>query len=126
MIYEPVPVVALETHGSACFYHSVSVNPGRWHSDKELPDGISSTVDDQHNVTVAHLANLTSRASSLGASSPSAGVVSMALARLGGITCITVPDEMSMRASGLFAGKGNYFQKAPRILIRFRGPQVFG
>jgi len=32
-----VPVVAMETHGSNCFYHSVSVHGGQFNSAKVLP-----------------------------------------------------------------------------------------
>jgi len=61
-------------------------------------------VDEMNKVKVAHISRLTSRASSLGATSPSAGVVKLALDRQGGMTCVTVSDEMSMDASVSFAG----------------------
>ncbi len=104
-----VPIIALETHGSACFYHSVSVNTGRWNADKPLKTGITTVFDESYNVKVAHVEKLTSRAASLGATSPAAGVVKMALERAGGINCITVPDEMSMEACGYFAGVFSVF-----------------
>lgn len=55
-------------------------------------------------VRVAHLAALSSRATSLGASAPSAGVVPMALQRKGGVRCVSVSDERAMEAALRFAG----------------------
>ena len=97
-----VPVVALETHGSACFYHSVAAN--RKPTD-DAPAGVSLRTDDTHGVRVAHVAELKSKATSLGASEPSAGVVRAALDRAGGVKCVTVPDEVTMQLAGAFAGE---------------------
>ncbi len=48
------PLVTLETHGSACFYHSMAMNNRRdW--DYEAPTGISERLDDEHGVAIAHL-----------------------------------------------------------------------
>lgn len=96
-----VPVVALETHGSACFYHSVAAN--RTHA--EAPAGVTLRTDNTHDVRVAHIAELKSKATSLGASEPSAGVVRAALDRAGGVKCVTVPDEATMQLAGAFAGE---------------------
>lgn len=96
--------MALETHGSACFYNSISLNSGQWQDGKSPLDGITESFDEQHSVKIAHVKNLTSKASSLGATSPSAGVVDMALRRRGSITCATIPDEMAMHTTRLFAG----------------------
>lgn len=100
-----VPIVAAETHGSNCFYHSVSLNPGRWNSSQDLPAGITAAHNAAHNVKVARLEKQTSLATSLGATSPSPGVVKMALEREGGVKCVSQPDEMAMQAARLFAGQ---------------------
>ena len=93
-----VPVVALETHGSACFYHSVAAN----RAPTEPPAGVTLRTD---GVRVAHIAELKSKATSLGASEPSAGVVRAALDRAGGVKCVTMPDEATMQLAGAFAGE---------------------
>lgn len=99
----PVPLVTLETHGSACFYHSMAMNHRQaW--NYETPLGITEETDEKHSVAIAHLDKIESLASSLGASSPSAGVVKMALERKGRSICVTVPDELSMQSTCLFAG----------------------
>ena len=69
------------------------------HEDKVL-----ELYDTTHKVAVAHI-NLTSRATSLGASSPAPGVVKMSLDRKVPVTCVKIPDELSMRTAELFAGK---------------------
>jgi L-serine/L-threonine ammonia-lyase len=96
-----VPVVALETHGIACFYHSVAAN----RTPTEAPAGVTLRTDHTHDVRVAHIAELKSKATSLGASEPSAGVVRAALDRAGGVKCVTVPDEATMQLAGAFAGE---------------------
>ena len=97
-----MPVVALETHGSACFYHSVAAN--RAPTD-DGPTGVTLRTDSTHGVRVAHIAELNSKATSLGASEPSAGVVRAALDRAGGVKCVTVPDEVTMQLAVAFAGE---------------------
>ena len=103
----PVLVAALETRGSACFYQSIAVNS--WNQGKALPDGVSTVIDEHENIKIAHLSEITSRATSLGASSPAAGVVKLGLERRSNLACITVPDELSMKAALLFAGKSFKF-----------------
>ncbi|EGO03866.1 hypothetical protein SERLA73DRAFT_175550 [Serpula lacrymans var. lacrymans S7.3] len=110
--WEDVPVVALGTHGANCFYHSVSLNT--WNSTSASTDPVDIVavaenapydvvLDPEHDVTITHLRELTSRASSLAATSPSAGVVKLAIERPGGVKCVCVPDEMSMWAARTFA-----------------------
>ena len=70
----------------------------------ETPKGISEEKDEKHGIAIAHLDKIESLASSLGASSPSAGVVKMALEREGRSICVTVQDELSMQATRSFAG----------------------
>ena len=92
----------METHGSNCFYQSLALNAGSFAGDvtsRRPPDGTRAEHCEEHNVTVAHLAKLTSRASSLGASSPAAGVVKMALQRSGGVKSVCIPDEMAMQST---------------------------
>ncbi|KLO10569.1 tryptophan synthase beta subunit-like PLP-dependent enzyme [Schizopora paradoxa] len=100
--WDDIPLVILETHGSACFYHSMAMN-NREAWTYETPKGISEGEDEKHGVAIAHLSKIESLASSLGASSPSAGVVKMALEREGRSVCVTVPDELSMQSTRLFA-----------------------
>ena len=59
---------------------------------------------DTRTARVAHLASLSSRATSLGASSPSPSVVAMALHRKGGVRCVSVSDERAMEAALRFTG----------------------
>ena len=102
-----VPVVALETIGSDCFYHSMSLNGGRFNSSsRALPSDLDVKVvyDETHDVYLAHLNSFHSKASgSLGASQPAAGVMKMALEYEGGVKCVSVPDGLSMETSALFA-----------------------
>jgi L-serine/L-threonine ammonia-lyase len=110
---DPVPVVAMETHGSNCFYHSVSVNAGQFNSAKVLPQDVETWHDEGHNVSLARVKKLKSRASSLGASSPAPAVVKMALEREGGIKCVCVPDELAMQTNISFAGAFRLVISAP-------------
>lgn len=102
----PVPIAALETIGSDCFYYSMSLNNGRFNCvNKTLPRGVNLVHDEANDVALAHFEGFSSKASgSLGASQPSARVVKMALERKGGIKCMTVQDELSMQAATCFAG----------------------
>ncbi|KAF7322786.1 PALP domain-containing protein [Mycena chlorophos] len=100
--WEDVQIVALETIGSDCFYHSMALNRGA--SPTSLPDGVTVLRDEVNNVALARFSTFSSKASgSLGASSPAAGVVKMALDRAGPVTCVTLPDELSMQAASAFA-----------------------
>ena len=99
-----VPIIAVETIGSNCFYDSVSLNSGQSNSiAKALPQGVD--LVEKNGVLLAKFNGFSSKASgSLGASQPAAEVVKMALARKGGVRCVSVPDELSMQAAGSFAG----------------------
>ncbi|ETW85554.1 hypothetical protein HETIRDRAFT_438326 [Heterobasidion irregulare TC 32-1] len=98
--WDDVPIITLETHGSSCFYQSVMANRFSSHT---LPNGTSVRYDEKNDVKLVHIHNLTSKASSLGASEPSGGVVKMALERKGRVKCVTIPDELSMKTGRLFA-----------------------
>jgi L-serine/L-threonine ammonia-lyase len=80
-----VPIVALKTIGSDCFYISISLNNGRVDREKEvLPPGVNLVYDEKHSVHLAHFTSFSSKASgSLGESEPAASVVRMALERMG-------------------------------------------
>ncbi|KAJ7489931.1 tryptophan synthase beta subunit-like PLP-dependent enzyme [Mycena galericulata] len=100
--WDDVPIVALETIGSDSFYHSMALN--RQGGDVVLPEGVTVVHDEAHDVQLAHFNSFWSKASgSLGASSPAAGVVKKALQRAGRVTCVSVPDELSMQAACSFA-----------------------
>ncbi|KAJ7098139.1 tryptophan synthase beta subunit-like PLP-dependent enzyme [Mycena belliarum] len=100
--WDDVPIVALETIGSNCFYHSMALN--RKGPSAALPEGVTAVHDAVHDVQLAHFSSFSSKASgSLGASQPVAGVVKMALEREGGVRCVSVPDELSMQAACKFA-----------------------
>lgn len=60
--------------------------------------------DEAHDVEVAHI-QLTSMVTSLGATHPAPAVVKMALDRPGSVRCVTVPDELTMQATRMFAGE---------------------
>ncbi|KAI0033234.1 tryptophan synthase beta subunit-like PLP-dependent enzyme [Vararia minispora EC-137] len=98
--WDRVPIFALETHGSNCFFESIAANEG---DIPAAPDNVTIRTDDFHGVKVARLHKLTSKATSLGASEASAGVVKMALSHAGGVKSITIPDQMSMRTVKSFA-----------------------
>ncbi|CDO70686.1 hypothetical protein BN946_scf184798.g1 [Trametes cinnabarina] len=105
--WDDVPLVAVETHGSNCFYQSLSLNVGPFAGDvasRPVPEGTTARLCSEHDVAVAHLSALTSKATSLGASSPSPAVVKKALERKGGVKSVCVPDEMAMQAALNFAG----------------------
>jgi len=101
--WDDVPVIALETTGSNCFYQSLALNHGAFPITAEPADGVRPVHCNKYDVTVAHLPTLTSRATSLGASSPASGPVRMALDRKGGIKSACVDDELAMQAGLLFA-----------------------
>lgn len=68
--------------------------------------GVTDEVDimTEDGVKIAHLKKLTSKATSLAATSPSPGVVKMALTWGGGVRCLSVPDEITMGTACSFAG----------------------
>ncbi|KAG6840704.1 hypothetical protein C0991_004948 [Blastosporella zonata] len=105
--WDDVPLIALETIGSNCFYHSLSLNAPRFNNvSKTLPPSVALVppTSDTHGVSLAHLHQFTSKASgSLGASQPSSRVVQMALERAGRVVTASVPDELSMQAQTAFA-----------------------
>ncbi|KAG1884542.1 tryptophan synthase beta subunit-like PLP-dependent enzyme [Suillus subluteus] len=108
--WDEVPVVALETTGSNCFYNAIAINTRNFTSkvpivpSAEAEDSSPYTVEivEEHNIAIPHMKALNSRATSLGATSPAPGVVRMAVDRAGGIKCACIPDEMAMHTARLF------------------------
>ncbi|CCM02876.1 uncharacterized protein FIBRA_04990 [Fibroporia radiculosa] len=94
--WDDVPLITLETHGSNCFHQSLALNSTMPPATDMIPNEAEIKHIASHGVKVAHLPVLTSRASSLGASSPAPGVVRMALDREGGIRSVCVSDEFAM------------------------------
>ncbi|PIL23788.1 hypothetical protein GSI_13538 [Ganoderma sinense ZZ0214-1] len=104
--WDNVPLVTVETHGSNCFYQSLSLNEGPFAgstASRAPPEGTSVEDCKEHNVTLARLAKLNSRATSLGATSPSGAVVKKALDRNSGVKSICIPDELAMQTALCFA-----------------------
>ncbi|KAF6764897.1 tryptophan synthase beta subunit-like PLP-dependent enzyme [Ephemerocybe angulata] len=103
--WEDVPIVAIETIGSDCFYHSMSLNKDRFNAtERKLPPGVDLVHDEANDVYLAHFNSFSSKAfGSLGASEPAPAIVRMALDWPGGVKCITVPDGISMETLALFA-----------------------
>ncbi|KAI3601239.1 serine dehydratase [Moniliophthora roreri] len=103
--WDDVPIIALETIGCNCFHHSFLLNTGA-SSDfaTKLPPSTTKVHDEGENVDMVHFHEFSSKASgSLGASQPSAHVLKMALERQGDVRCVSVQDELSMRAAIRFA-----------------------
>jgi len=111
--WSDVTVVGCETVGSNCFHRTMVANDSFANGNESpfptpapLTEGV--TVHDEGSVKIASLEKLTSRAASLGATSPSSRVVATALKR-GKIRCVSVPDQLSMEACGLFAEEQKMF-----------------
>ncbi|KAG2071654.1 tryptophan synthase beta subunit-like PLP-dependent enzyme [Suillus decipiens] len=108
--WDEVPIVALETTGSNCFYNAIAINTRNFTSkvpimpSTEVEDSSPYTVKivEELHVAIPYMKALKSRAASLGASSPAPGVVRMAVDRAGGIKCACIPDEMAMHTARLF------------------------
>ena len=115
-----VPIVALETMGSDCFYHSMSLNKGRFNAEeKKLPPTVDLVYDEANDVYLAHFNRFDSKASgSLGASEPAPAVVRMALDWPGGVRCVSVPDAISMETLALFASKSDVYFHEVGLLMR--------
>lgn len=102
-----VSIVALETIGADCFYHSVHANRQPLLSDVKsppFPTGATKFYDETNGVHLTQLPAITSVASSLGALSPSPGAVKMAVQRKDNLLCVLVPDILSMQTALMFAG----------------------
>jgi len=96
-----VPIVTVETSGANCFYSSIALNEN-WAGSFGVTDEVDIMTED--GVKIAHLKKLTSKATSLAATSPSPGVVKMALTWGGSVRCLSIPDEITMNTACSFAG----------------------
>jgi len=113
--WDNVPIIALETHGSNCFYHANSLNTQGFCSkiprlSTDIPPEAPYTVqmNEEYQVEIPYMSELTSRAASLGATSPAPGVVYMALNHVGGVKCVCIPDELAMFAARGFADEHKF------------------
>ncbi|KAI6038983.1 tryptophan synthase beta subunit-like PLP-dependent enzyme [Pisolithus marmoratus] len=107
--WDDVPVIALETHGSNCFYQANALNTQGFTSKSctfppEIPNDQSYTVEinSEHTVAIPHLRALHSRAVSLGATYAAPEVVRMALDHPAGVKCVCIADELAMYSAQLF------------------------
>jgi len=96
-----VPIVTVETSGANCFYSSIALNED-WAGSFGVTDEVDIMTED--GIKIAHLKKLTSKATSLAATSPSPGVVKMALTWGGSVRCLSIPDEITMNTACSFAG----------------------
>ncbi|KIM27858.1 hypothetical protein M408DRAFT_31486, partial [Serendipita vermifera MAFF 305830] len=134
--WQDVPVVGIETSGSACFYHSMQSNRQSAEiAASLLPEGATTSLVKAEPISIVHLAAITSRATSLGASTPSIGAVAIALKRKGSVHCVTISDERAMSASLQFAGDHSVVTElacsatlvpayTPHLLDHILGPQA--
>ncbi|KAG8984278.1 hypothetical protein FRB94_006190 [Tulasnella sp. JGI-2019a] len=106
--WKDVPIVALETQGANCFYESMLANRTTESTKNASIAPASFTLDETYNVHIAHLNNVTSRAACLGATSPSAGIVRMALDRKSPVKCVCMSDQMSLTSAIKFSGQSQY------------------
>ncbi|KAI6036660.1 tryptophan synthase beta subunit-like PLP-dependent enzyme [Pisolithus microcarpus] len=102
--WNDVPITALETHGSNCFYQANALNTQGFTSKSrtfppEIPSDQPYTVEfnSEYTVAIPHLRALHSRAVSLGATYAAPEVVRMALDHPAGVKCL------AMRSAQLFA-----------------------
>lgn len=108
--WNDVPITALETHGSNCFYQANALNTQGFTSKSrtfppEIPSDQPYTVEfnSEYTVAIPHLRALHSRAVSLGATYAAPEVVRMALDHPAGVKCVCIADELAMRSAQLFA-----------------------
>lgn len=71
-------------------------------------ENVTILQDETYGVQVAHIHQLTSTVTSLGANHPAPAVVKMALDRPGSVRCVTVPDELTMQTARMFAGEQDF------------------
>ncbi|CAE6529546.1 unnamed protein product [Rhizoctonia solani] len=115
-------VIALETIGANCHHLSLLANTENSINQRYIPKDVEVSTHPallpdakRAEVAIAKLPAITSKAASLGASSPSQSVLEMALARrdratrnpaiFGGLTPVSIPDELAMRSTLGFLGK---------------------
>lgn len=115
--WDRTKIVAIETHGSNCYHLSMLANSPSSTSVSLIPKdvaliktlAITRNTNDSRDLFLAKLPAITSEASSLGARSPAQTTVESGLTRraqavenpekFGGLTSVTVPDEVAMHAA---------------------------
>ncbi|KAG9081524.1 hypothetical protein FS749_007599 [Ceratobasidium sp. UAMH 11750] len=113
--WDQTQVITFETFGSNCFHLSLLANSEGKKAQALIPDNAEIlerprvTSDKQSNISIARLSSITSQAGSLGAASPAQAVLEQALdrkaratqdpTRFGGLTAVTVSDQVAMRAT---------------------------
>ncbi|KAG8716402.1 hypothetical protein FRC11_013385 [Ceratobasidium sp. 423] len=114
--WEHTQVIALETIGANCHHLSLLANTKDAIGQRYIPDDVAvsthpALIPDvkRSEVTIAKFPAITSKAASLGASSPSQSVLEMGLARrdratqnptvFGGLTPVSIPDELAIRST---------------------------
>ncbi|KAF8717761.1 Tryptophan synthase beta subunit-like PLP-dependent enzyme, partial [Rhizoctonia solani] len=114
--WDRTQVIALETIGANCYHMSLLANRDDPIGQSYIPDDVVVSTHPvltpdvkRAKVAVAKLPAITSKAASLGASSPSQSVLEMGLARkdratldptkFGGLTSVSIPDELAMRST---------------------------
>ncbi|KAH7101665.1 tryptophan synthase beta subunit-like PLP-dependent enzyme [Auriculariales sp. MPI-PUGE-AT-0066] len=95
-----VPIVSLETHGAASFFHAFLFNSKKEH---QLPPGATTTQPEIDGPKLVTLEAINTKAQSLGARWVAPGVLKMALEHPGGVTAVSVRDEDAMLAALEFA-----------------------
>ncbi|KAG8732757.1 hypothetical protein FRC12_019145 [Ceratobasidium sp. 428] len=113
--WDQTRVITFETFGSNCFHLSLLANSEDKEARSLIPDSAEIlkrprvSSDEQTDVSVAHLSTITSQAWSLGAPSPAQAILEQALdlrarasqdpTRFGGLTAVTISDELAMRST---------------------------
>ncbi|KAG6334008.1 hypothetical protein ID866_5091 [Astraeus odoratus] len=104
-----VPIIALETRGSNCFYEANALNTQGFTSKTsdlplEIPADAPYSVQSNPrcNVVIPYLHALQSRAISLGATYAAPEVVRMALDHPGEVKCVCITDDLAMQSAQLF------------------------
>ncbi|KAG8690389.1 hypothetical protein FRC09_012000 [Ceratobasidium sp. 395] len=113
--WDQTRVITFETFGSNCFHLSLLANSEDKEARSLIPDSAEIlkrprvSSDEQTDVSVAHLSTITSQAWSLGAPSPAQAILEQALdlrarasrdpTRFGGLTAVTISDELVMRST---------------------------
>ncbi|CAE6413260.1 unnamed protein product [Rhizoctonia solani] len=125
--WDHTEIVALETIGANCHHLSLLANTNNTISQRYIPNDVEVSAHQaltpdakRAEVTIAKLPAITSKAASLGASSPSQSVLEMALARrdkaaqnpakFGGLTPVSIPDELAIRSTLGFLGKFTFLR----------------
>ncbi|CEL55229.1 L-serine dehydratase OS=Dictyostelium discoideum GN=sds PE=3 SV=1 [Rhizoctonia solani AG-1 IB] len=114
--WDHTQVITLETIGANCYHLSLLANTEDPIGQGYIPNDVLVSARPalapdakRTKVSIAKLPAITSKAASLGASSPSQSILEMGLARndraaldrskFGGLTSVSIPDELAMRST---------------------------